>query len=536
MDNPINNHMAQKGPEIRLLIVDDEPVICEGLKRTIDWSALGVRVAGIAYDGEEALGLVSGGVDIVLTDIRMEGMDGLSLAGRLKESFPAVRVVMLSGYEDFDYARRALRLGVRDYLLKPVEIDELTEVIGRIAGELRESGGKSIRPEVELWLAGAARQGAAGHGPEAPPSLGGTRFRILATQLERFNERFGDKPGGEYEELRERWRLLLHRKLEESALRPFSVFDHENRLITLAVSDERIDSGRWDALLEETVPLLKQERLYLAASDPYADSAETGARCLDAIDLLPFHLSEQRILLLPAYRAGIEAERGGGNAAFDASEAAGRLVAAMFRQDEADTDEIAAELFAEFRRRRLLPREIAGACDELAALLRQRLRRSGMAEQDYAARPAADPNLFNSYEALERRLKEELRELAGRIGRSGLDKTYWLVEKARIYMDEHYRTDLKASEVAAWLKITPSYFSYIFKQSTGRGFTEYMNEMRMEQAKNLLATTHDKVFEIADRVGYKEYKYFVSVFKTYTGMTPKEYRGLSAAKESGGRK
>ena len=94
-------------------------------------------------------------------------------------------------------------------------------------------------------------------------------------------------------------------------------------------------------------------------------------------------------------------------------------------------------------------------------------------------------------------------------------------------MADHYLSDLKASEVAAYLKITPSYFSNIFKQSTGKSFSEYMNELRINEARKLLLTTQDKVFEIADRVGYKEYKYFVSVFKLYTGMTPKKYRVLN---------
>lgn len=109
---------------------------------------------------------------------------------------------------------------------------------------------------------------------------------------------------------------------------------------------------------------------------------------------------------------------------------------------------------------------------------------------------------------------------------------YGSVQDPRIvkkYLSEHYRDDVKASEIAEWLKITPSYFSLLFKQSTGKSFKEYMNELRMEQAKHLLATTHEKVFEIANEVGYKDYKYFVSVFKSYTGMTPKEYRALTAA-------
>lgn len=130
LDYGTNIDPAGVGKRVKMLIVDDEAVICEGLRYTIDWTKLGVEVVGEAYDGKEALRLVEEhGVQLVLSDIRMDGMDGLELAKHLRQRHPAVQVVMISGYEDFEYARQAIRLGVEDYLLKPVDIEELSSVV-----------------------------------------------------------------------------------------------------------------------------------------------------------------------------------------------------------------------------------------------------------------------------------------------------------------------------------------------------------------------------------------------------------------------
>jgi two-component system response regulator YesN len=122
---------------IKMLIVDDEPIICQGLRQTIPWDTIGVEVVGEAYDGVEALQFVTRQhVDLVLTDIHMDGMDGLELAKGLKELLPQIRIIILSGYDDFEYARQALRLGIEDYLLKPVNIEELMAMVQSIGKEL----------------------------------------------------------------------------------------------------------------------------------------------------------------------------------------------------------------------------------------------------------------------------------------------------------------------------------------------------------------------------------------------------------------
>lgn len=531
-DRITNVAPADAGKLVKMLIVDDEAVICEGLRYTIDWTQLGVEVVGEAYDGFEALRLIEEhGAQLILSDIRMDGMDGLELAKEVRHRHPEVQIVMISGYEEFEYARQAIRVGVGDYLLKPVDIEELSSVVKKIVTAIHTGGKEETTREIELWLSGMARHGMA-FGQEPPASLNGVQFRIAATQLAEFHERYASMGADPYATVQEAWQLGWQRALEGSPFHVVSVFDHENLLMTLLTAESRIEPGVWDEWVAKAIGSINSEvgaRIYGGVSTVYEDLGETALRCAEALRLLSFHVLDGREVLTPRYGEEVMSERV--LPAFDSTEMVQCLVAALFKQDREEVHRLVEGMFRFFRESGYLLPEAWNVYEELFALLRQRLRKSGMTGLDYALRGQPDPNIYNSYAGLETVVLEDMEELKRLIDQNGIDKSYWIVEKAKKYIIGHYRTDLKASEVAAWLKITPSYFSYIFKQSTGKGFTEYMNEMRIDQAKHLLATTQDKVFEIADKVGYREYKYFVSVFKTYTGMTPKEYRGLRVSRE-----
>jgi two-component system response regulator YesN len=529
----MKNNLEVSKQTIRMLIVDDEPVICQGLRCTIDWEQLGIEVAGEAYDGEEALQLTEEhNIDLLLTDIRMVGMDGLELTAQLKKRYPHVRVIMISGYEDFAYARQAVRLSVSDYLLKPVDIDELVTVVRKVAEEIRneknaESGkeGTQRLSNDALWLSNMVRN--VSHYDEVlPPHLQGQQYRIIAMQIDRFSVWRTGLSDRQYTDVQQQWLQTVRRRLARHSLRSISVFDHMNLLFTLAVADRRLECGEWEKALAEAVwPMTGGVRLYCAASRLYERLEDTADYSMEARRILDYHVLDHAAVLLPESRE--RAESGRTMPEYNSADRVQLLVAALFKQDAADVKRIVGDMFLFFKERSFLLHEVVKACEEVSILLRQRLRQSGLTELDHGSGETADPYVYNSYDGLEARMNEEMLHLLQLMSKNGLDKSYWIVEKAKKYMEEQHSNELKAFEVAAWLKITPSYFSYIFKQSTSKSFTEYMNELRIEHAKQLLATTHDKVFEIADKVGYKEYKYFVSVFKSHTGMTPKEFRTLN---------
>lgn len=123
---------------IKVVIIDDEPIIVEGLTKGIEWSKWGCQVVGTAYDGEEGLSVIkSEKPDIIFTDISMPKMDGLLMIAALKSEFPNMQISILTGFRDFDYAQQAIRLGVTRFLLKPSKFDELTEAIDVMTGKVK---------------------------------------------------------------------------------------------------------------------------------------------------------------------------------------------------------------------------------------------------------------------------------------------------------------------------------------------------------------------------------------------------------------
>lgn len=518
------------GNKAKMLIVDDEPIICEGLRLTIEWEALGVDVIGEAYDGEEALQMTrENGADIVLTDIRMGEMDGLQLTERLKREFPRVRVVMISGYEDFEYARQAMRLGVTDYLLKPVNVDELVQVVKGIVAELREDGPSGNSDEDLLWLSGAVRPSSSSELSPPPQTLHGACFRMIASQLSDFAEGYSRMPDDEYRDVQRQWMELIRGRLSASGIRDISVFDHKNVLYTLAMSDRQMEDEPMRRLLEEAMRAWEGAgRLVCGVSRSYRGLEQTASASAEAREALQCHVLDDRPALLPDDRYFLLKDRPKSD--YDSKAILNRLVSFLFKQDADEVASLIHEMFETLAAARLLLPEAVQIYDELLALLRQRLRQSGLTDLEHGRTSPIDLHLNNSYASIEEIAVDEMKQLIELIDLHGLDKSHWIIEKAKQYMNEQYDHDIKASEVAGWLKISPGYFSFIFKQSTGKSFKEYMNELRIDHAKHLLATTHDKVFEIAEQVGYKEYKYFVSVFKSYTGITPKEYRALSATR------
>ena len=114
----------------QVLIADDEPIIREGIRDAVDWEALGMEVVAEAEDGEEALELaLSQPIDIMLVDMNMPFLDGIGLMKRMKEERPECRFVIITGHDEFAYAQEAIRLGVKDYILKPVNADHLIQVL-----------------------------------------------------------------------------------------------------------------------------------------------------------------------------------------------------------------------------------------------------------------------------------------------------------------------------------------------------------------------------------------------------------------------
>lgn len=343
---------------IRVLIADDEKRIRDGLQATIPWADLGMEVVGTAAHGEAALALArETRPHIILTDVRMPRMDGLEFLKQAKAFLPRVKVVILSGYDDFSYAQQAVKLGVSDYLVKPVGADQITTVLTSLAAALKDE-------------------------PDPTPPVAG--------------------PG-------------LPVRLAEAVRR--------------------------------------------------GDQAEAFA--------------------------ALGAWRGGG---LSLAQARGQAI-------------------------------------ELVDLLIQDLRQDGFEfREGESLSPAQVHSTVLGLETpaeVEKWLDAQVGLLAAFVAQNYRNNHRLIVRRALKFIDERSSGDLTAEQVAAAVGLSPNYFSHLFKKVRGQGFKDHLNSVRIEKAKALLAEGGLKVYEVAQLVGFSDYKYFSAVFKKVTGTSP-THRGRSA--------
>ncbi len=173
----------------KVVIIDDEPIIVEGLKKTVNWGNFQCQVVGVAFSGEEGLTLIRNEKpDIIFTDIQMPRLDGLTMIAAIKSEFPNTQVTILTGYRDFDYAQKAIRLGVARFLLKPSKMDELMEALEAMTGKLKELGRDEEEKGRESTLAGAGKE-------QVQLSEKGTDSKIGGAFLSKTED--ADAPAGE---------------------------------------------------------------------------------------------------------------------------------------------------------------------------------------------------------------------------------------------------------------------------------------------------------------------------------------------------
>ena len=141
----------------RILLVDDEALIREAVSENVKWEEYGYELAGSCENGREALEFIEKNpVDVVLTDICMPYMDGMELSEKLSEGYPSIKIIILSGYDDFDYAKKAIKYGVKEYLLKPITAEEMGEALLALKAEMD----KEKKTERKIWeLESAYRKG-----------------------------------------------------------------------------------------------------------------------------------------------------------------------------------------------------------------------------------------------------------------------------------------------------------------------------------------------------------------------------------------
>lgn len=533
--------------EYRVLLVDDEEEIRSGISRKIDWPSLGFALVGEAGNGEEALELCDQlHPDVVLTDIKMPFMDGLALCRHLRQSHPGAKLVVFSGFDDFEYARQAVSMGVSEYILKPINAQELSQVLTRLREQLdaqrmerrdmetlRRRYEESLPTLRELFYTRLLNgqippdqvlNRAARYELQFPP--GAWTVALIRPDLP------GEAADAERDEL-----LMIsiqtfleeHFSLEGCSALSVLYGDTPALLVRLPASDKLY------ALLEELERLSRLSQSYLGV--PL--SAGVGLPCEGPGEL---HRSVEGARSALDYRV----LKGSGRVIYIGDLEPQAAVTLSFEEEDQRALSNAVKLGT--------PQQIGEVVGRMMNRLRQtalslsqchlfllemitclvRLTRSGGIPVEEVFGPnfsgAVSTDHFSGPDELERWLNERCCKLQELLGRQRSDSTWRLVEQAKDFISQNYAdSSLNVDTVCSHLHLSPTYFSTLFKREVGMPFTAYVTQIRMDEAARLLRDTDEKTYLIAEKTGYTDPNYFSYVFKRRFGVSPSKYRGGSSS-------
>lgn len=531
------------GDEIlKVMIADDEERICQLIEALIDCDALHMEVVGVAHNGLEACDLVKERKpDILITDIRMPGYSGLELIEKIKGSEEDLEIIIISGYAHFAYAQTAIKFGVGDYLLKPINREELTGTLQKLGSRIRER-----------------RQRAIDH--QRIQQKSEADIRLFRTNLlNRLTEENAWRPS--VEELREKY----HLQVEEGVFQGFMVkVDCED--------EEKISSAGMEIILDKVQALLgnnlgsrckesvmgvkgagcigflnyesgKAEEVRKIFRDclnqlegekgifgPVMFTAALGSVERDAEGLQDsvrqaFLIIEDRLLK----GTGKLLERVPSASAIHEQNILERYVRQIVHAIEVMSIEEAETAAGQMKRTVLEVRDVKGfevreIVYSAAGLFLSQVEVKNRADaikdfEEGCSLCGSIDGLFERLCSLQRAYVEEMK------GRHEAD-TVRPIRMAKQYIQNHYSEPITQEEVSSAVGLSAAYFSALFKKVEGEGFAKYLIGVRIEQAKVLLRETNIPVSRICQQVGYNDLKHFTHTFEKATGVKPTVYRKM----------
>ena len=531
-----------------VLLVDDEADVLQAMKKKIDWEALGFCLAGTAENGQEALEMAEQlHIDVVMTDIKMPYMDGLTLCKNLKQSYRNMKVIIYSGFDDFEFAREAVHLEAEEYLLKPISAGDMEAAFSKVRkkldqeydeyrnlNRLSEYYRKSLPAMREQLVMGILEGRIAGERARAMMETYeiclDSPFYVVAALYMDVN------PREEQPQPAQLFTLSLKDMVQDYLKNRTRFFSTAflDQVIVIFMLDEREEI---DQVLYHLDQICKMGFHVLKSSV----TAAVGQICANTDAL---HTSYEEAVNAMEYRSIL----GSGQVLYinDIEPCSEEnilvtehefqnLVHAVKLGNRDETNAAIAQIMDSIRKEPISP----GQYQLLFMELLSELMKIGRAyklhpNQIFGEHAGSWQELYRmvTVEELEGWLQEVCTNLRHVLRHERRDSAARLTEQAKAYIEEHYKeSDLSADSLCRCLNVSAAYFSTIFKREVGMSFVAYLTKIRLEHALELLRTTEDKTYIIASRVGYMEPNYFSYVFKKQYGISPSKYRAEMSVKE-----
>lgn len=506
---------------MRIVIVEDEVRIREGIAKMIDSQTEHV-VQGEAVNGEEGLEMILRfKPDLVITDVRMPKMDGLEMVKNLYERKVPLHAVILSGYSEFEYAQKAIRYGVDEYLLKPLDIDDIRTMLHKVEKKIQREQMTNGTPELHL------KNLITGEGKEVEkncsilkdicgfPSEG--VYELFAGYIGSAEPSYRDRIEHTVEELKEKYReLKIH----------YIYMENMQKGYLLGCGEE--DEGKMAALEKSFY-----NRMILRWRDKPEKAIWTRRRferpeqIRDAANELDKLLTYALVLEPDGWLEARQADEYCPQPFSDPASINIQIRNAICREDMSRLKKGVEDFLAYMEKGHFETGEIRKAFVKSYYLVSDTIQEIDHTRYQHLR----SKNLLRNIESavtwheLKNAYLDVLQAIAGAQTKRE-DISNYVIKRAINYIREHYQEGLTQEEVAAVLDITPEYLSTLFNREMEINFSMFLKQFRISHAKRMLKGTDRKVYEIANAVGYSDPKYFQRVFKEVVGVSPGEYRQM----------
>lgn len=511
---------------VKVLVVDDEYFAREGMKRTIDWDTLGCALCGEADNGVIGMELARElKPDIIITDIKMPGMDGIEMANSIKEFLPNCKFIIITGYDEFEYAKRAIKLNAVDFILKPIDEKELLNGVLNASEIVRNS--KLQRDAIIEKLLLDCLRG------KFLDSL--SMLEVLKSNNITFeNVIIVNMENDDYERIIEagnQERIYIQNRMVRDIV--YKVFNdeiyvvecHQDKLALVIEGKKLKDIDE----LNEKIYLIKEEirkkanitlTVGISNINEMVNIANAYKESKEALKYKLYVGKDKIINYKDIVKESKEYE-----VSFkkDKMEILLSLKARDRRNVELKLKHLYFEKLKAYKAEENMIRQISielilagiNVVKEYNVIVQ-----GAVSENFNVYKKAAKLNtideLYNMVYSCFIKIIDELKEFTIEAEESGLDK-------AVKYINENFTKEISLSDVAKHSYLSESYLSRRMKKILGIGFAEYITKLRIEKSLELLKSPNAKIMDVAVSVGYQDYRYFSQIFKKYTGYSPSEF-------------
>lgn len=529
----------------KVIIADDEIHVVQLIRKLIDWDALGMTVIAEANNGIDALQLIETyRPDIVITDIRMPGYDGIELVKRVGAAGFITSFIIISGYRQFEYAHSALKYGVEDYILKPINKSELTNILGKIADRLNETRERTkTENEIKNRLATTTLK------------LKHQFIDDIFLNYEKFSKYSSNDIQMVYQFsfLAQNIQFIMVKlnkidRANETGIEDIvinktssfvqSIFTARCSETETFIFDDIIiimnnfTQGQHEGIKEELRKLHDNIKMMLSEYGAFSISIGLGSIVEEPKD---YPRSAQSALAALHYRLIVGPDRMIDFEQYKFKDVPVRDILTQEKRtslgyliDSFDFDGLKFAIYDLFNSLAKIDHINASVffeiCEKILDILQDELRFEIAGPQLEAAfkvfKDSINLNELSSrfFQFIRACMESELESKRFRDNKP--------IRVAKQYVADNYQKQISLDDIAKIVYLNPVYFSVIFKKDTNQNFSDYVINYRIEVAKTLLRDTFLKISEISESVGYRDANYFSKLFSKVVGITPKEFRQL----------